>query len=334
MLPLALSGGGLDPLLLLVIALILDALLGGVPLVFRVLPHPVMVVGRAVEAAEVKLNRPRRPEAVRRARGLLLVVTMVAAAAAVGTAVTWLTFNVRNAWVLELILVAALVAQRSLYMHVRAVATALAKGGLAAGRQAVAHIVGRDPTRLDAHGVARAAIESCAENFSDGVVAPVFWYLVAGLPGLLVYKTVNTLDSMIGHRDERYRAFGAAAARLDDVLNLIPARVSGVLLALAGAFVPGAGVGAALRVMLRDHGHHASPNAGWPEAAAAGALGLALGGPRHYAGGGVNEAWMGDGTARASVDDVTRMLSLYAVACLLNFGLVLGALWLASVAGR
>lgn len=334
MLPLALSGGPLDPLLLLVIALVLDALLGGVPLLFRFLPHPVMLIGRVIEAAERKLNRPHRSQATRRWRGVLLVAVMVVATAVVGSAVSWLTFHVRNAWVLELILTTALIAQRSLYVHVRAVAEALAKGGLEAGRQAVAHIVGRDPASLDAHGVGRAAIESCAENFSDGVVAPVFWYLVAGFPGLLVYKTVNTMDSMIGHRSERYRAFGMAAARLDDALNFLPARLSGLLLALAAAFVPNAVVRESFRVMLRDHGKHASPNAGWPEAAAAGALGLALGGPRHYQGHSVSEPWMGDGTARAGVSDIQRMLSLYAVACLLNFGLVLGALWLASLVGR
>ena len=178
-----------------------------------------------------------------------------------------------------------LVAQRSLYDHVAAVALALDRGGLAAGREAVRHIVGRDPSRLDAHGVARAAIESLAENFSDGVVAPVFWYLLLGLPGLFAYKMANTLDSMIGHKTPHYLAFGWAAARFDDLANLAPARISGVLIAAAAVFAEKGRPGRALAIMLRDGAKHRSPNAGWPEGAMAGALDLALAGPRHYAGG-------------------------------------------------
>ena len=163
----------------------------------------------------------------------------------------------------------------------------------------LASITGRETTELDQHGVARAAIESCAESYSDGVIAPIFWYLLLGLPGLMAYKAVNTMDSMIGHRSERYAAFGMVPARLDDALNWLPARISGTLITLAAIFVPGAAPIGALRVMFRDAGKHVSPNAGWPEAASAGALDLALLGPRRYAGGVAKAEWLGDGRARA-----------------------------------
>jgi len=221
-----------------------------------------------------------------------------------------------------------LVAQRSLYEHVAAVAKALNSGGLAAGRRAVRHIVGRDPASLDAHGVVRAAIESLAENFSDGVVAPAFWYLLLGLPGLFAYKMANTLDSMIGHRSPRYRSFGWAAARLDDLLNLAPAPISGLLLIAAAIFAKNGRPDRALVVMVRDGRKHHSPNAGWPESAMAGALGLALAGPRRYPGGLVDDPWLGDGNARAATSDIARALQLYRLACLIEAGLLVGA-WLA-----
>ena len=207
-------------------------------------------------------------------------------------------------------------------------AKALADGGLEPGRAAVARIVGRDPQSLDAHGVARAAIESLAENFADGVVAPIFWYVLLGLPGLLVYKTVNTLDSMIGYRNDRYRAFGWASARLDDVLNLIPARLAGLILVLAAPFVPKGRPVAAMVTMVTESGHHRSPNSGWPEAAAAGALGLALGGPRKYPGLVVDEKWIGSGRARAEIADIHRALHLFTVACVMDAGLVALVMWL------
>ncbi|HJU16520.1 MAG TPA: adenosylcobinamide-phosphate synthase CbiB, partial [Stellaceae bacterium] len=209
-----------------------------------------------------------------------------------------------------------------------AVARALGRGGLAAGRQAVRHIVGRDPQRLDRHGVARAAIESLAENFSDGVVAPVFWYLLLGLPGLFAYKAANTLDSMIGHKGPRYRAFGWAAARFDDLMNFVPARISGLLLAAAALFAKNVRPDRAIVVMLRDARKHRSLNAGWPEGAMAGALGLALAGPRHYVDGVVADPWIGEGRARAAVPDILRALALYRLACLFEGGLLIGA-WLA-----
>jgi adenosylcobinamide-phosphate synthase len=231
--------------------------------------------------------------------------------------------------VVEAVVIAILIAQRGLYEHVAAVAAGLATGGLAAGREAVRHIVGRDPASLDEHGVARAAIESLAENFSDGVVAPVFWYLLLGLPGLFAYKMANTLDSMIGHLTPRYRAFGWAAARLDDVLNTVPAPLSGLLFTVAAVFAKNCRPRHALAIMLRDGRKHHSPNAGWPESAIAGALGLALAGPRRYPEGLVADPWLGDGSARAEASDILRGLQLYRLACLIQGGLLLGA-WLAA----
>jgi adenosylcobinamide-phosphate synthase len=314
-----------DPLLLLLAGLAIDALFGDMWTVFRFVPHPVVLAGRAIAHFERKLNRPTRTERARRERGILTVIALVAAAAAIGWVIQALCRGRPFGALIEALLIGILLAQRSLFLHVADVALALRNGGLEAGRKAVSHIVGRDPSRLDRHGVARAAIESLAENFSDGVVAPVFWYLLLGLPGLFAYKMANTLDSMIGHRSERYRAFGWAAARFDDLVNLVPARLSGLLLAVAALVVREARPGRSLLTMLRDARKHHSPNAGWPEAAMAGALGLALAGPRHYAEGIVNDPWIGGGTARATTADIFRALRLYYAACLLLSGGLIAA---------
>jgi adenosylcobinamide-phosphate synthase len=308
----------LDPLLLLLAALLLDAYIGGGRFLFGLIPHPVAIIGAAVAWLERKLNREQRPEGDRVVRGALVAALVIVACAAAGLGVSWLTLRFPYAALIEVFLVTALIAQRSLFDHVRAVGRALNAEGLEAGRAAVAHIVGRDVRLLDGHGVARAAIESCAENYSDAVVGPTFWYVLFGFPGLLVYKAVNTMDSMIGHRSPRYRAFGKAAARIDDAANLIPARLAGVFLCMAAMFVPTARPLVGLRVMLRDAGKHRSVNAGWPEGAAAGALGLALAGPRKYTDSVVDDPWIGNGRARATARDIDRALYLYTVACLIN----------------
>jgi adenosylcobinamide-phosphate synthase len=228
------------------------------------------------------------------------------------------------------VVASSLLAQRSLYEHVQAVAEALAKDGLAAGRRSVSLIVGRNPERLDEAGVARAAIESLAENFSDGIVAPTFWMAVAGLPGGAAYKMLNTADSMIGHRSPRYAAFGWAAARLDDLLNLPASRLSAVLIAVAAPWVGGSAAGA-WRAVRRDATRHRSPNAGWPEAAMAGALGIALAGPRVYGETMVEDAFMGNGRQELAAGDIEQALRLYRVACALQWvllGLCVGGLWL------
>ncbi len=220
------------------------------------------------------------------------------------------------------LLASTLLAQRSLFTHVRAVADGLARDGLPGGRAAVSQIVGRNPASLDEAGVVRAAIESLAENFSDGVVAPAFWCGIGGLPGIVFYKAVNTADSMIGHRTERHAAFGWAAARLDDAINLPASRLAALWIVLAATLQRDATPLAAIRAVWRDAGKHRSPNAGWPEAAMAGALGLRLAGPRVYGATRVEDAWMGDGRADASLADLDRALGLYRRACWVQFAVV------------
>lgn len=303
---------GLGVPALLLAALALDALIGDP----RWLPHPVRLMGGMTGLLDRALNRERLGESTRVILGAVAVL-LVGASAAAGWAVAEHAVALRWGWLAELALVATLLAQRDMADHMVRVARALDTGADPA-RAAVRHIVGRDVKALDGHGVARAAIESCAENYSDGVVAPAFWYLLFGLPGLLAYKAVNTMDSMIGHRSPRHHAFGRAAARLDDLANLVPARIAGALVALAALCVPGAAPGRAWRTMLRDAPRHSSPNAGWPEAAMAGALGLSLLGPRHYEGEAADdEIWLGDGRTEATAADVRRATWLFAAACAL-----------------
>jgi adenosylcobinamide-phosphate synthase len=318
-----------DRLLLLLAGLAIDAAFGDMPAVFAHVPHPIVLAGRAIALFERKLNRPSRSDRSRRERGIVTLVVLVGGAAGLGWALHRICGDSFAGAVVEALAIGILIAQRSLFQHVAAVGTALRAGGLVDGQHAVSHIVGRDPMQLDGHGVARAAIESLAENFSDGVVAPLLWYLVLGLPGLFAYKMANTLDSMIGHRSARYLSFGWAAARFDDLVNLVPAPLSGVLLSTAALFARDAMAGRAFAVMLRDGRKHHSPNAGWPEAAMAGALGLALAGTRFYAEGEVHDPWLGEGTPDATPADITRALHLYTLASLLLAGLVLGA-WLTA----
>jgi adenosylcobinamide-phosphate synthase len=252
---------------------------------------------------------------------MLALAFLVAVAGGIGIAVTALLAPYAWGWIVEAVLAAILIAQKSLIRHFTAVAAPLAHADLAAARRALARIVGRDVASLDDSGVARAAIESLTESTSDGVVAPVFWGALFGLPGILVYKAVNTADSMIGHRDAQYAEFGWAAARLDDLLNLAPARLTGLLFAGAAWFTPGGDARAAVAVMLRDARKHDSPNAGFPEAAAAGALGVRLGGPRSYAGEVHDLPWFGDGRTAASHQDLTQAVRLV-IAALLAHSLI------------
>jgi len=254
---------------LLVPAMLLDAALGEPKALWNRSPHPAVLMGRAVGKLDHALNKGR----MRRARGILAMALLAGGGWLLGLLISALP----DAGLIEVLVVAVLLAQRSLVDHVRAVGDGL-RQSLPEGRRMVARIVGRDTATMDAPAVARAAIESAAENLSDGVIAPLFWYLVAGLPGLLLYKITNTADSMIGHRTPRHEAFGWAAARFDDLLNLIPARLTAFLLALAH-WRPDA-----TRIILRDAPLHRSPNAGWPEAAMAVILGIALSGPRSYHG--------------------------------------------------
>lgn len=312
-----------DPLWLLLAALVCDVYLGDMNRLFNVIKHPVVWIGDLISFLDQKLNRESRSDLNRAIRGFVVVVIIVGLCLLIGHGVSWFGQNYPFGWLLELFLVISLVAQRSLYHYVKRVAVALKTEGLSGGREAVSHIVGRDPNQLDEHGVSRAAIESLAENFGDGVVAPVFWYVLFGFPGLLIYKAVNTMDSMIGHKSDRYKDFGFAAARLDDILNLIPARLSGLWIVIGALFIPTSSPLKALKVMFRDASKHRSPNAGWPEGAMAGALDIALAGPRKYREGQVNDAWIGDGRARVHSKDIKRALHVYVAACFVN-GAVVG----------
>ena len=307
-------------------ALLIEAGLGYPDALFRAFRHPVTWIGALIARLERALNRPTLSGAARRGNGgltlgvLLLAGTVPAAALQLVLAMAL----PRGLGALVLACLAAtLLAQRSLHTHVRAVADGLTQGGVAGGRAAVAHIVGRNPASLDEAGVARAAIESLAENFSDGVVAPALWCGLLGLPGIVGYKAVNTADSMIGHRTPRYGDFGWAAARLDDVVNLPASRLAALWLILAAALQPGASARDAQRAVRRDARRHRSPNAGWPEAAVAGALGLRLAGPRVYGETRVADAWMGDGRAEANAADIHRALALYRLACALQCAAVM-----------
>ena len=307
------------------LALLLDLAVGDPPWLYRVLPHPVALLGRAIGWAEARLHDAHRAPLGQMVSGALLVAAVVGLAGAIGWLIMAVSAALPFGWVIEVLAASSLLAWRGLADGARAVADGLERG-LAEGRAAVAHIVGRDPESLDEAGVARAAIESIAENFSDGVVAPVFWFLLLGLPGLCAYKAVNTLDSMIGYKSPRYLYFGRPAARLDDWVNWLPARLAGGLLALAAGLLPGASAAAAWRTMARDAPTHRSPNAGWQEAALAGALGLALAGPRRYGHQVVNDAWMGRGRAALGPGDIRRALALYHVAAAI-LAVVVVALW-------
>jgi adenosylcobinamide-phosphate synthase len=305
-------------LCLAALALILEALLGYPPWLLRRIGHPVIWIGALIAWADRRMNRDTMPEARRRLNGvgaLLLVLGAAVLPALLIEAHARAALPELWALILLALLASSLLAQRSLIAHVGAVADALDHEGLTGGRQAVARIVGRDPETLDEAGVARAAIESLAENFADGVVAPAFWCALAGLPGLAAHKAVNTADSMIGHLSPRHRAFGWAAAKLDDLVNLPAARLAALWLVLAALLHPRADGRAAWRLAWRDHARHRSPNAGWPEAAMAGALGLRLAGPRAYGGARLEEPWLGDGRAEADAADIRAALALCRLAC-------------------
>ena len=306
-------------------ALLIDAATGDPARLYRRVPHPVVLLGKLVELAERVLYVPSPRWRCMAGGGAAVVLVVCASVAAAWSIDRFLVERWTHGWVLEAVIASTLFAFRGLHDHAGAVARGLEQG-LAAGREAVSHMVGRDSAVLDESGVVRGAVESVAENFSDGVVAPAFWYVVAGLPGLLAYKAVNTLDSMIGHRTERYRHFGTAAARLDDMVNYLPARFAGLYLVAAACVLPGADGGRAWRVMIRDARKHRSPNAGWQEAAVAGALDIVIAGPRRYPHETVDDAWMGDGRARLDAGDIRRCLHLYIAAGIL-VTLTLASLW-------
>ena len=309
------SSGGL---FIVIAALAFDALIGDPEWLWSRLGHPVSLIGALIDKLDRTFNKDDQSPQQRRSAGIASTTALVAVAAAVGALIQAIAVKFQGGNIVIALIASVFIAQRSLYRHVDEVRSAFARGGLDEARDAVSMIVGRDPQNLDEAGVCRAAIESCAENFSDGVVAPVFWLALLGLPGLIAYKAINTADSMIGHRTERYGSFGWASARLDDLVNLIPARLASLLLAVA-APIAGGSIGKSFAIVRRDASKHCSPNAGWPESAMAGALGLALAGPRRYADHVVDDPFLNaEANQKAAPDDIGRSLDLYAGACVIE----------------
>lgn len=302
-------------------ALAVDAAIGWPAALYRRIGHPVGAFAAIIGRCEAMWNASSRSTTTRRIAGIATVLILVGIAGGIGWGLTLLTAKLLGdwSWIGIALFAAPGLAQRSLFDHVRAVRDVLASGDLEAARSTVAMIVGRDVQTLDESGVARAAIESLSESFCDGIAAPLFWLLVLGLPGIWIYKAINTADSLIGHREERWRAFGWAAARTDDLLNLIPARIAGPLICLAA--------GRGWCVLWRDARNHASPNAGWTEAAMAGALGIRLAGPVSYDGAAHAKPWIGDGRTEAKAQDISRALNVYLRACALLWLIAGVAAW-------
>jgi adenosylcobinamide-phosphate synthase len=312
---------------LALIAVATEAMVGYPDAVYRLINHPVSWMGRLIAWCDGAWNSPDVSFEERRRSGVLALLLLLVVVVALGVAVTAILESLFPAWLALValgVLASSLLAQRSLDQHVAAVATALESDGIEMAREAVSHIVGRETEGLDEAAICRAAIESLAENFSDGVTAPLFWMVLAGLPGALAYKAINTADSMIGHKSPRHLAFGWAAARCDDVVNLPASRLSASWLMLAAALL-GLSPSRALAIVRRDARYHRSPNAGWPEAAMAGALGIRLSGPRVYDGVPVDERWVGDGRSELDAHDIRAALRLYRAACALQI-LALAAL--------
>jgi adenosylcobinamide-phosphate synthase len=303
------------------LAMLIELGIGYPQRLVSVVGHPVTWIGALIGWLDRLLNRGTAIP-LRRAAGILAVVVVLAVVGAIAWLAQWQLLRLPFGILIIAGLAGTMIAQRSLHRYVANVASALELQDLDAGRKAVSHIVGRDTAGLDSAGVARAAIESLAENFSDGVVAPVFWLVVGGLPGAVLYKAINTADSMIGHRTPRYASFGWAAARLDDLVNLPASRLTALLLVAAAVLRKDASAGDAWRAVRRDAARHRSPNAGYPEAAIAGALGLALAGLRVYGGLPLNDAFMGDGRREANAKDIRRALALYRCADAIFLALV------------
>jgi adenosylcobinamide-phosphate synthase len=316
---------------LALIAMLIELCLGYPQALVRAIGHPVTWIGGLIGALDRLLNPSPLPPpqagkgtghpatlasrgprvGVRRAAGIIAVLVVLGTVGSIAFMIERELFRLPFGLFATALVASTLIAQRSLHRHVANVAIALDTGDIAASRAAVSHIVGRDTAALDAAGIARAAIESLAENFSDAIVAPVLWLAIAGLPGAALYKAINTADSMIGHRNERYAAFGWAAARLDDLVNLPASRLAALLFIAAAALRKDASAVEAWRTVWFDASRHRSPNAGYPEAAVAGALGLSLAGPRVYAGVRIDDATMGGGRRDAKAADIRRALALY-----------------------
>jgi len=314
-------------LLVALIAMGLEGLFGYPQRLVAAIGHPVMWVGWLIDRLEARLNDPERGFASRQRRGALALGLVLLAVLIASGAIALLLRSVPFGWIAEAILAVSLLAHKGLHDAVLRVIAPLRAGDIAGAREAVSHIVGRDTSHLDESGIARAAIETLAENASDGGIAPLVYLVLFGLPGAALYKAINTADSMIGHRSERYEAFGWAAAKLDDLVNFLPARLTAMLLIAVARDRAGA-----WEAVRRDARNHASPNAGWPEAAMAGALGIGLGGPRAYHGETLDLPPMGRGRRDLNAEDIVRAITLYKqalfVVLVLLSGATLGWLWL------
>ncbi len=308
----------------LFLALIIDAIIGDPDWLWRRFPHPVVWIGHVINRLDKRFNRSIDSRKERGKQGLFILAVLIFFGLAVGLVLQYLMDGFFLSWLFEAVIVAVFLSARSLYDHVLRVAEKLEKRDLAQARNAVAHIVGRNPEILDRSGVSRAAIESLAENFSDGVIAPAVWYLVAGLPGLIIYKVINTADSMIGHKTDRHRDFGRGVARFDDLINLPAARITAILCIMAAALRHGlAAAQNAWRIIRKDAAKHRSPNAGWPESAMAGALNIALSGPRTYEDTSGNEPWINEnGRQQLGADDIKASLRLYILSGIVFAGLL------------
>ena len=312
---------------LLALALVVETFVGYPAPIQNLIGHPVQWLGQLISYLDEGLNDDEASDRDRRMAGILAAAIICLLPALAAAIVAWALAKIPGGFVINVLLATTFIAQKSLRDHVAAVANALPRS-LPEARTEVAKIVGRDVTSLDDSGVAKAALETLAENTADGIVAPAFWYGLLGLPGLVAYKAINTADSMIGHKSEKYLAFGWASARLDDLVNLIPARLTGLLFAAASLLISKSAAKASLAAMWRDAGKHRSPNAGWPEAAMAGALRLKFGGPRDYQGETVQLPEMGDGRSTMNAADIKSGLQLYEHTLVL---LLAGAVILAMV---
>lgn len=309
--------------LLAFLSLVLESQTGYPDRLYKAIGHPVTWIGWLISCLDRMLNRATDNDRRRRLFGVLALIAIVGLPAAIAGSLEFLLSGYSAGLAVLVIAGSTMLSQQSLADHVKAVADALDTNGLEAGREAVSKIVGRDSEQLDEAGVSRAAIESLAENFSDGIIAPAFWLALGGLAGGVAYKAANTADSMIGHLTPTHQAFGWAAARFDDLINLPASRLTALLLVAAAALTPGADAATAWQAVLRDAGKHRSPNAGWPEAAMAGALGLELAGPRVYSGQMVRDDFMGEGGRRdATAADIRRALKLFWLADMLLIGLL------------
>ena len=292
------------------LALLAERIFGYPKPLYRLAGHPVEWIGYLLAKLEIMLYDSDAEPLTARLRGVAALVALLLIVAIPAVLISTFLSTFGSGWIIEALLATTLIAQQSLHEHVSAVGKGL-DISLAEGRRAVSMIVGRDPAQLDESGVVKAALESLAENASDGIVAPELWYALLGLPGIVMYKAINTADSMIGHRSERYIYFGWAAARLDDLVNLPASRLTGLLFASAAAWNDKERGKIALRAMWRDAPKHNSPNAGWPESALAASLGVKFGGPRSYEGSRVDLPWMGEGRETLNRDDIRKGLRLY-----------------------